>query len=460
MKKYIQVDNYCLKLRAYPSKEQAEKIDKILHGLRVAYNVTAYEITHGNQMVTREDKKDPEVRWPNFSACMKKEWLDYLRENYEQLKDVPATSLNSSCYGVYGKDMKKSWENFHPEIVGKQARTKKGKLKFHKDGSPVWVKTEKPVKLPCGKWKATYYSGKRPRDSFTVQTMQNGFLFSDNSKTVRIGVTGLGKIKTRGWNFGLRFGDTPEQTFEEFYSGKKKAFGVTVSKDNCGDYYIVVQLQTVWKPVRDSEKHTPIGVDVGVKDLATTSDGAKYENKQFKRKNKREIKKLSRKISRRWGWSNDKFREAHKRDTSLVPSKGYESAKLKKAKLERKIARQRNDWNHCVSTDIVGKSEFIGIEDLNVKGMMANRHLAYSVSDAALYDVLSKISYKAKWSHVPIRTIGRFAPSSQLCHVCGYQNKKVKNLSVREWTCPECKTHHDRDVNAAINILQIAMKNE
>lgn len=220
MNKYIQVDNFVVKLRAYPNKKQAEKIDTILHGLRVAYNVTAYEITNSNASLSKQDKKDESVRWPNFSACMKKEWLDYLRTNYPVVNDVPATSLASSVYGVFA-DAKKSWENFHPEIIGKQ-KIRHGKPCFHRDGSPVWERTEKPVKLPCGKWKPIYYSGKKPRASFTVQTMQSGFEFPEDSKSTYISVTGLGKVKCRGWRYDLRFGDKPECTFLNFTESKRK----------------------------------------------------------------------------------------------------------------------------------------------------------------------------------------------------------------------------------------------
>lgn len=139
--------------------------------------------------------------------------------------------------------------------------------------------------------------------------------------------------------------------------------------------------------------------------------------------------------------------------------KGYEHTKLKLAKLERKVARRRENYNHNVTAEIVNKASFVGIESLNVKGMMSNRHLAYALSDAAMYDVLSKIKYKADRQGIPVVEIGQWEPSSQLCHVCGYQNKKVKNLNVRDWTCPQCGAHHDRDINAAINILNMAKKN-
>lgn len=426
MDKYIKVENFVMKCRAYPNKEQREKIDQILDGMRVAYNVTAYEISHNNEQVTKKSKKDENILFPNFSACMKKEWLDYLRDNHEIIKEVPSTSLSSSCYGVFGKDMKKAWES-------------KGKL-------------------PCGKWEPIYYSKKKPRRSFTVQTPVSGFIFDESKpNTVYVGVTNIGKIKVRGWRKDIKYGETPDQTFEEFYKDKKKAFGVTVSIDNCGDYYIVVMLQTVWKPDWTKEKTVPVGIDVGIKDIAITSNGTKYENKRFKKEEKRRNRRLNRKLSRRYGWANEVFREEHKKDTEIATSNSYERTKKKIAKLDRKIARRRENYNHFITKDIVSEANFIGIESLNVKGMMKNRHLSYALGDAAMSDVLSKLKYKSDWNHVPLQEIGRWEPSTKTCSVCGYKNQKIA-LAVREWTCPECGTHHDRDINAAKNILAIAQK--
>ena len=120
-------------------------------------------------------------------------------------------------------------------------------------------------------------------------------------------------------------------------------------------------------------------------------------------------------------------------------------------------ARRRENYNHNVTLDIVNNASFIGIESLNVKGMMANHHLAYALNDAAMSDVLSKLKYKSEWRHVPIKEIGQWEPSSKTCSVCGYKRKNL-SLSVREWTCSECGSHHDRDVNAAINIRNFALK--
>ena len=323
----MKVNNFVVKLRAYPTKLQKEKIEKIMHGLRVAHNTTAYEMTHENVGITKPDKKDETVKWPNFSACMKKSWLDFLRKQYPAVCEVPATSLSSSVYGIF-TDMKKSWET--------------------------------SGKLPCSKWKPIYYSNKKPRTSFTVQTLcSSGFNFKEDSKTVMVGVSGVGKIKTRGWRFDIRFGEKGDKTFTEEYEKTKKALGVTVSKDNCGDYWIVVKLQTAWIPDKPEKVRKQIGVDVGIKDIAITSEGEKYENKHFARAEKRHKRRLNRKLSRRQGWANIKFREAHKKNKELEPSGTYERTRLKLAKLERKVARRRENYNHNVTADIVSKSSFI-----------------------------------------------------------------------------------------------------
>ena len=460
MENYIEVKNFVVKCRAYPNKEQKEKIDRILQGLRIAYNVTAYEMTQKNPLVTNVDKKDENVIWPAPSEkAWKKEWLDYLRRFYPIVNEIPSYSL-SGTQGIFKLDMKKSHENFHPiKIPHVQAKTKKGVPKFHKDGTPVWERTEKPVPLPCGKWEPSYYSNKKPRTSFTFHVNTKKFRFVEGSKSVYITIPKLGEVKIRGWRYDIRYGETPEFSFQDFFNGNSKDLTVTFSKDNCGDCWIVVKLQTVWVPDRLKAKNKkPIGVDVGLKDLAITSDGTKYENKKFKREKKREKKIINRQLSRRQGWANEKFREAHKIDKELEPSNGYKRASLKLAKLERKIVRRRSNHNNNVTADIVKKSSFIGIEDLLVSGMMKNRHLAFSASDAAMSDVLQKLKYKAEWRDIQIVKIGRFQPSSQLCHVCGYRNRKVKDTKIRDWTCPECGTHHDRDINAAINILNFAQK--
>lgn len=455
---YIEVKNFVVKCRAYPNKEQKEKIDRILQGLRIAYNVTAYEMTQKNPLVTNVDKKDENIIYPApREKAWKSEWLNYLRKFYPIIDEIPASALSSN-QGIFKLDMQKSYENFHPEIIPHvQAKTKKGIPKTHRDGSPVWKRTENPKKVRCEKWEPSYYSNKKPRTSFTVQVDTKKFRFVEDSKSVYITLPKLGEMKVRGWRHDVRYGDTPEFDFKDFYGGSNhKLLTVTVNKDNCGNYWIVVKLQTVWLPDKKSSVKKSIGVDVGVRDIAITSEGVKYENKHFAKEEKRNKKLINRKLSRRYGWSNIEFREAYKKDKTLTPSNSYNKTKMKLSKLDRKIARRRENYNNNVTHEIVSGASFIGIESLNVKGMMSNHKMAYNLADAAMYDVLSKLKYKSDWRGIKIVEIGKWDPSSQLCHVCRYRNKKVKNLNVEEWTCPECGTHHDRDINAAINILNFA----
>ena len=418
------VNNFAMKVRLYPNKEQQEKIDNILHGVRVIYNTTLYEIVHENEMVTSISKKDPTVRFPNFSACSNKKWRDYIRSGNTATNCVPSPNWSHQVRGLF-VDMKKSWE--------------------------------KSGKLPCNKWKPEYYSNKRPRRSFYVVNWLSGLTFSDSSKTIKINITGVGKVKARGWRFDIKFGEECLSREEYFSIYKtKKQFGIIVSKDNCGDYYASIMCQTVWIPYKERENKKPLGIDVGVKEIAITSDGQKYENKHFRKNEQARIEALQQQLSRMEGWANEDFRERYKKDKTLKPSHNYEKKKKRRAKIEKRVAQRRSTYNHYVTTDIVKNADFIGIESLDVKGMMSNSHIANALADAAMSDVLTKIKYKAERYGIPVVEIGQYEPSSQLCSNCGYQNPLVKDLSVREWDCPQCGVHHDRDINAAKNILNIA----
>lgn len=453
--KYIQINNYIVKCRAYFNKEQVDKIEKILYALRLVHNNTFYEMHNGNPMVTKLDKKGN--RWPDFTKAEKAEWLNYLRENDSIIKEAPSEALSTNL-GMIKSDMVKSYENFHPPIVGKQKKNKDGSLKFNKKGEPVWEKSKEPKKLPCNKWDPKYYCNANNRQSFhAIVKAKIPFEFKDNSKSIYINIPKLGKVKLRGFRFDLLFGDGPEYTFEEYCKNhESKRYNITILKDKCNDYYVMIHFKSCWKPCKEKSEHKEIGVDVGVKDIAITSEGEKYENKRFMAQGKKRKIRMNRQLSRRMGWANIKFRKAHEENKELKPSKRYENSRLKLAKLERKIARRRENYNNNVSIDIVSGASFIGIESLAVKDMMKDKHRASGLADAAMYDVLHKISYKANWHKVPVVEIGQFDPSTQLCHVCGYKNPELKDTRIREWTCPQCGSHHDRDINAAKNILNIA----
>ena len=139
-------------------------------------------------------------------------------------------------------------------------------------------------------------------------------------------------------------------------------------------------------------------------------------------------------------------------------SKNREKQRIKVAKIYEKIANTRNDYLHKISHKLINENQVIVSEDLSVSNMVKNANLAKSISDCGWSELTRQLQYKADWYGRTYVKIGRFVPSSQTCHVCGYKNEETKDLTVRKWTCPQCQTEHDRDINAAINIQNEGLK--
>ena len=216
---------------------------------------------------------------------------------------------------------------------------------------------------------------------------------------------------------------------------------VNISKTPSGKYFVSVFTEEEYvTPLKKTNKS--VGVDMGLKDLLITSEGETFKNNRFTRKYERKLAKAQRHLSRK-----------------KKGSRGFENQKLKVARLYEKISNSRADYLNKCSISLVRRYDIICIEDLNVKGMVRNHHLAKSVADASWGRFVSMLKYKADWNGKNVVKIDRYFPSSQTCNVCGYVNKQTKDLSVREWECSVCHTHHDRDINAAINILKLGLNN-
>ena len=205
------------------------------------------------------------------------------------------------------------------------------------------------------------------------------------------------------------------------------------------------------------ENQEAVGVDLGVADLAILSDGTKFSGSKPLKKSLKKLKRLSRSLSKKQ-WVEEIYTDKDGVERKRkVPSKNYLKAKTKLARLHAKIANIRKDSLHKLTTYLIQKYDIICIEDLNVKGMMQNKKLARAISDMGFYEFKRQLLYKAEMCGKYIVLADRWFPSSKTCSECGHKMDKMP-LSVREWDCPNCHTHHDRDINAAINLKKYGLE--
>ena len=209
---------------------------------------------------------------------------------------------------------------------------------------------------------------------------------------------------------------------------------ITVSKTTDNKYYISLLVETEIEPL-EPLKHM-IGLDLGIKDLIVDSNGHKYKNHKYLTKSQEKLAREQRKLSKMVNGSNNRNKQ-----------------RIKIAKLHKKIQNQRNDYLHKLSKRIIDENQVIVLEDLKVKDMEQNNKLARNISDASWSRLVSMLLYKANWYGRAVIKVPSGYPSSQLCSVCSYQNSITKSLNIRKWTCPKCGSIHDRDINAAKNIL-------
>jgi len=319
----------------------------------------------------------------NYNACSAD--MTNLKKELEWLREVDATALQSSV-----RDLDTAYQNFF-------RRVKSG-------GAPGYPR---------------FKSKRDHRKSYKSKKVGENIAVIGNS--VRLPKLGLVKCRISK-------------------EVKGRILSATVSQNPSGKYFVSLCCTDVEiEPLPTTG--TVCGVDLGVKDLAITSDGTKYQNNKFLYQSEKKLARLQRQLSRK-----------------TKGSKRYEKQRIKLARMHEHIANQRLNAMHEATTKLVRNYDIICIEDLNVSGMVKCHSRAKSISDASFSQFRRQLEYKAEWYGKTISVIDRFYPSSQLCSDCGYQNKLIKDTSIRDWICPVCGKYHDRDVNAAINILMKGLR--
>lgn len=267
-----------------------------------------------------------------------------------------------------------------------------------------------------------YPNFKSKRDKNSYRTVSKNIHLDQDNKMIRIPKIGWIKFRDK-YNF----------------NGLTKINNITISKNSSGKYFASISAEVDITSFTKTKKSC--GIDLGLKDFCILNDGTKFSNHKFLVNSEKRLKLLQKSLSRK-----------------VYGSKNYEKTKIKLAKFHEYIINCRKDYLHKISLYLVKNYDIICAETLYVKNMIKNHKLAKAIVDVSWREFCRQLEYKCLWYDKKFVRIDTYFASSQICSNCGYKKSNVKDLNIRKWTCPECEIHHDRDINAATNILNQGLK--
>ena len=366
-----------IKIRLYPNKEQASKLNQVLGCYRFVYN-----------------------------QCLDRKQMEY----NENGNNLGLTELSKWFHGTLLKDEQYVWLKEQNTKVMKQSIKQmltayKNFFKQHKGFPKFKSKKDKQSAL------------------FPFEAISKRNTFDERKITL---TQDLKDIR-------FRCSDLYYKRLQDY---KDKIRSATVSRTKSGNYFLSILVDIPQEElVKLSHTNQSVGIDLGVKDFVITSDGEVFENKHFFKKQGRKVKKLQRQLSRKVKGSNNRNKQ-----------------RIRLAKAFERLTNQKEAYIHYIVNCLLSDYDLVCMENLNVSGMLKNHKLAKAIQEVGLYRFRQVLTDKAMLNDKQVVFVNRFYPSSKTCHKCGYVKRDL-TLADREWVCPICGEHHDRDVNAAMNIL-------
>ena len=392
-----------LKLRIYPSTEQKVLIEKTFGCVRQIYNNRLFERNQFYENVIKPAKpEEHKALWKTAHFSSEKE----MKVKFPYLAEVSSQALCSATMFAEA-----AYKNFFASVKGTRAGSQVGKPKF---------------------------KSKKSHDFSYRECMNIALIW--NERKIKVPKLGLVKFRHSGNKKGK---------LDFFLKGSVELKSITIRKNPANEYYAVLLFEREYchkKKIYEDGENQAIGLDFSPADFYIDSDGSSGKDFGYvaqKQANLKKLTKLQRRLARKQVGSNNR-----------------EKARVKVARMEHYIVECRNDWIEKETKRLVSTYQVIGIEDLNLKGMMKFSRNAKNYGDASWGNFVNKLLWKASLNENNCQVVkaDRFFASSQICHCCGFKNPITKNLNIRSWTCPECGANHVRDVNAAINLKQNAIK--